>query len=43
MDEELFAQLYESVKQMDEIISDKREPSRVYEFDETDVGKKGRP
>ena len=37
MDEELFAQLYESVKQMDEIAKGKREPSRVYEFDETDV------
>ena len=37
MDEKLFTQLYESVKQMDEIVKGKREPSRVYEFDETDV------
>ena len=34
MDEELFAQLYESVKQMDKIVKGKRKPSRVYEFDE---------
>ena len=37
MDEELFTQLYESVKQMDETVKGKREPSRVYEFDKTDV------
>ncbi len=37
MDEELFTRLYESVKQIDEIVKGKREPSRVYEFDETDV------
>jgi putative transcriptional regulator len=37
MDEELFAQLYESVKQMDEIDKGKRKASRVYTFDETDV------
>ena len=37
MDEKLFTQLYESVKQMDEIVKGKREPSRVYEYDETDV------
>ena len=37
MDEELFTQLYESIKQMDEIGKGKRKPSRVYTFDETDV------
>ena len=37
MDEELFAKLYESVKQMDEIAQGKREPSRVYVFDDADV------
>ena len=37
MDDELFAQLFESVKQMDEIAQGKREPSRFYQLDDTDV------
>jgi putative transcriptional regulator len=37
MDEELYTQLYESVKQMDRIAQGKRKPSRIHEFDETDV------
>ena len=37
MGEELFTQLYESVRQMEDIAKGKREPSRVYEFYETDV------
>jgi len=37
MDKKLFTQLYESVKQMDQIAKGKREPSRIHEFDETDV------
>ena len=37
MDEEVFSQLYESVRQMDEIAKGRRKPSRVYEFDDADV------
>jgi hypothetical protein len=34
MDEALFKELLESVKQMDEIAQGKREPSQEYHFDE---------
>jgi putative transcriptional regulator len=37
MDEELFAQLYESVKQMDQIRKGKRKASRVRRVDDADV------
>ena len=37
MDEELFTQIYESVKRMDEIAKGKHKLSKVYEFNETDA------
>jgi len=37
MDEKLFAELYESVKQMDQIRKGKRKPSQVRQVDEADV------
>jgi len=37
MDEKLFAELYQSVKQMDQIRKGKRKPSRVRRVDEADV------
>ena len=37
MDEKLFADLYESVKQMDEIRKGRRKPSRVRRVDDADV------
>ena len=37
MDQELFNELLESVKQMDEIVQGKRKPSRVFVFEEPDV------
>jgi putative transcriptional regulator len=37
MDEKFFAELYESVKQMDQIRNGKRRPSRVRQVDEADV------
>ncbi len=37
MDEKLFADLYESVKQMDQIREGKRKPSRVRRVEEADV------
>lgn len=37
MDEKLFSDLYESVKQMEEIRKGKRKPSRLLRVDEADV------
>jgi len=37
MDEKLFADLYESVKQVDQIRAGKRKPSRVRRVEEADV------
>ena len=37
MDDELFEQLFKSVKEMDEIVRGKREPSRAYELNYADV------
>jgi putative transcriptional regulator len=37
MDDELFTQLFESVKHMDETVRGKRRPSRANRFEETNV------